>query len=70
MQDKTEKVAQLNDKFRKSGNRFNLTYAIASQEDKHNIVKKVMDFDAFNEDNDPHKERDFGSFDHYEKRVF
>lgn len=34
------------------------------------IVEKVRTFDDFNEDNDPHGERDFGAFDHAGHRIF
>lgn len=31
-----------------------------SEEKRHELLKKVSDFSDFNEDNDPHKEHDFG----------
>lgn len=34
------------------------------------IAAKVRDFDSFTEDNDPHGEHDFGSFEHNGNRVF
>ena len=34
------------------------------------ILAKVIAFDAFTEDNDPHGEHDFGAFDHAEHRIF
>jgi hypothetical protein len=34
------------------------------------VIAKVMNFDAFTEDNDPHGEHDFGAFEHEGQRVF
>ncbi len=34
------------------------------------IIEKVVTFDDFTPDNDPHGERDFGAFDHGGKRIF
>jgi hypothetical protein len=34
------------------------------------IIGKVMAFETFTEDNDPHGEHDFGAFDHAGKRIF
>ncbi len=34
------------------------------------IAAKVRDFDSFTEDNDPHGEHDFGSFEHNGNSVF
>ena len=34
------------------------------------IREKVERFEAFTPDNDPHEERDFGSFEHAGERVF
>ena len=39
-------------------------------EDQAAILAKVIAFDAFSEDNDPHGEHDFGAFDHAEHRIF
>lgn len=39
-------------------------------EDQIVIAAKVRDFDNFTEDNDPHGERDFGSFEHNRHRIF
>ena len=34
------------------------------------IMTKVRDFDEFNEDNDPWKQHDFGSFQHNGHKIF
>lgn len=67
-------IATLNDNFRKSfiSGQVLLTAGIAamSSEDKANIVSLVQNFDNFNEDNDPYKEHDFGSFDYKGNKIF
>ena len=67
-------IATLNDNFRKSfiGGQVLLTAGIAamSSEDKANIISLVQNFDNFNEDNDPYKEHDFGSFDYNGSKIF
>ena len=66
-------IATLNDNFRKSfiGGQVLLTAGIAamSSEDKANIVSLVQNFNDFNEDNDPYKEQDFGSFDYKGEKI-
>jgi len=78
----TNKIAELNNRFRKStlsldpvavslGKKF-MTSGIqalglvATVE----IAERVAAFDSFTEDNDPHREHDFGSFDHDGNRIF
>ena len=34
------------------------------------VMAAVRDFSAFDEDNDPHGEHDFGAFDHDGQRIF
>jgi Protein of unknown function (DUF3768) len=34
------------------------------------IAERVAAFDSFTKDNDPHRERDFGSFDYGGNRIF
>jgi len=41
-----------------------------STKDVHEILMKVKNFDDFNEENDPWKEHDFGSFDYKGKEIF
>jgi hypothetical protein len=74
--DDTLKIRDLNDQFRRTldtsgGKRF-MTRGIAALPftDQAAILGKVMTFDAFTEDNDPHQEHDFGAFDHAGSRIF
>jgi hypothetical protein len=63
----TEKVRELNDAFRKSfsGGKVVVTASVAELPDmvRANALVEVSRFDRFTEDNDPHDEHDFGSFD-------
>ncbi len=69
----SEKIRELNDVFRKTGigGRIFITNGIQSLEPEviGQIVQAVQNFDAFNPDNDPHLEHDFGSFTIFEKRI-
>lgn len=60
-------IAALNDKFRKgmASGRVHLTAGVNSKgaEFVTNALVKVLTFDDFNADNDPHHEHDFGSFE-------
>ena len=66
-------IAKLNNDFRKSfiGGEVLLSAGIAamSSEDKANIISMVQNFNDFNEDNDPYKEHDFGSFDYKGEKI-
>jgi Protein of unknown function (DUF3768) len=78
----TNKIAELNDRFRKStlsldpvaislGKKLmtrgiQALGLIATVE----IAERVAAFDSFTQDNDPHREHDFGSFDHEGNRIF
>ena len=65
----TNRIASLNDLCRKAmgvAGRVCQTPGISSlsQEDQSAIREKVETFEEFTPDNDPHEERDFGSFTH------
>lgn len=75
-------IAELNDRFRKAtanadpagislGRKF-LTRGVRSLGLKISVevAEKVAAFDSFTQDNDPHGEHDFGSFDHAAERIF
>ncbi len=75
MTDPLLKIRRLNDSLRRSlsgGGKRLLTSGIAAlpYEDQAAILGKVIKFDQFNEDNDPHGEHDFGSFEHAGMRIF
>ena len=73
--DDTLKIRELNDRFRRtlgtSGKRL-MTAGVAALPfaDQAAIVGKVMNFEDFTEDNDPHGEHDFGAFDFKDERIF
>ncbi len=64
MTEKSERIAALNDQFRTTfqGGRVLMTSGIQTlpEETRLGIFGKVMSFDDFTEDNDPHGEHDFG----------
>ena len=75
MTDATLIIRRLNDSFRRSlsgGGKRLMTAGIAAlpYPDQAAILGKVMEFDQFSEDNDPHGELDFGSFEHAGQRIF
>jgi hypothetical protein len=63
----TEKARELNDAFRKSftGGKVVMTASVAELPEmvRANALLEVSRFDRFTEDNDPHGEHDFGSFE-------
>jgi Protein of unknown function (DUF3768) len=72
--DKTRIIRELNDAFRKTfaGGRVTMTAGVAALPDmvKAAALQQVAAFDAFTEDNDPHGEHDFGSFEHSGHTIF
>ena len=72
---KTERIAELNDLCRTAmgvAGRVFQTPGISamSAADQSAIREKVETFDAFSPDNNPHGERDFGSFEHAGEKIF
>lgn len=69
-----ERIRDLNDAFRTSfrGGRVVVTPSISEMEpvDQVAILEAVQNFKTFNEDNDPHNEHDFGSFDFGGEKFF
>ena len=70
-------IRNLNDQFRKmpmfgQNGRFFITPGIAALPPKTQaaILGRVMGFDAFSDDDDPHGEHDFGSFTEDGHKVF
>lgn len=75
--DTKERVAEirrLNEQFRTTfhGGKILLTASVAALPDmaKASALEKVATFKAFNEENDPHQERDYGSFDHCDREFW
>lgn len=68
----TTKIRQLNDQFRKTlkGGKLVLTRGIAGREDVWAIIAKVASFKAFDDANDPYRERDFGAFEMNGDSIF
>lgn len=66
--DKTERIRELNDVFRKSfiGGTVLLTQGVDSlnNSNKQVLLARVQAFDEFNRDNDPHREHDFVRVEH------
>jgi hypothetical protein len=69
-----DRVRELNDAFRRSfaGGRVTMTAGIAALTDdvRVEVLERVKTFDDFTPDNDPHREHDFGAFEHAGHRVF
>lgn len=67
-------ISALNDKFRRTfaGGRIVITAGVASLADgeREQIVHAVRVFDAFDPDNDPYAEHDFGAFEVASRRLF
>ncbi len=74
MIDTAQRIKELNDAFRRTGEggRMLLTAGIGALPVQHQveILMRVRAHDEFTEDNDPHREHDFGSFDHAGARIF
>lgn len=69
MDTKTLKIRMLNDMLRITGVGNGGTFcsnlvANLPDEDRAAVILKTVTFNNFNEDNDPHNEHDFGSFEH------
>jgi Protein of unknown function (DUF3768) len=68
------KIALLNDAFRTSltGGTVLLSVGVQELPDmvKSAVIRKVVEFDEFHEDNDPYGEHDFSSFELCNRRFF
>ena len=70
-----KRIADLNDKFRKNlpaGGRVYMTAGVNGNGSEFvaKALAKVIAFDDFNADNDPHREHDFGSFELEGEKLF
>jgi hypothetical protein len=72
--DKIDRIRELNDNFRKSfrGGQVLLTASVATLPDivKAAALEQVTQFEAFNEENDPYGEHDYGSFDYCNREFW
>lgn len=74
MNSRSQKIAQLNDDFRKSIGQGNLIYMTTgiqalSPEDQFQIFNLIKTFNDFSKGNDPYGEHDFGAFDFKGDRI-
>jgi hypothetical protein len=60
----TERIRQLNDELRTTfqGGKIVATQGVIAIGDMPTILKQLREFSAFDQDNDPHHEHDFGAF--------
>lgn len=74
MSDRAAVIAALNDAFRTSfrGGHLVITSGVHAlgQDCVGAVLTKVRRFDQFSCDNDPHREHDFGAFEHQGERFF
>lgn len=72
--DKLTRIRYLNDRLRTTGTGGKMFITAGIQALPHHelfaVLQKVRDFDAFNDDNDPFGEHDFGAFVHNGRKVF
>lgn len=72
--DRTERIRQLNDAFRGAfvGGVVTITAGFEQLDPKlrAEFLRRIRDFNSFDEGNDPHAEHDFGSVDVADTRVF
>jgi len=65
-----EKIASLNDEYRKNRQGFMVTRGVSALPDIAEVIDTVSDFNDFSEDNDPYGEHDFGSFECFGEKLF
>ena len=70
----TDRIRELNDAFRTTfrGGKIMMTPGVNELPDcvKAEVLSKVATFEEFSEDNDPHGEHDFGSFELVARKFF
>lgn len=70
-QERAEKIAVLNDEFRKAiPMSVTITSGVYALPDLNGLMQAVQEFDQFTEDNDPYGEHDFGSLEWHGEKVF
>lgn len=70
-----KRVRRLNDAMRRGQVRFGSIMITPGVQDLGDdalsiVSRKVQEFEAFSEENDPHAEHDFGAFDHEDQKIF
>jgi hypothetical protein len=70
LMDKAGSIAALNDKFRLVTSKYMLTNGIRSLTNLDVLIDYIALYSAFNEDNDPYGEHDFGSLEWKGEKVF
>ncbi len=64
------KIAEINDRFRKTSMRFMITKGVMGLGNTDAIIDLVRRFNSFNESSDPYGEHDFGAFNFDGEDVF
>ena len=71
---KADRIRSLNDAFRRTfvGGAVMVTQGVEAMplDQRRSLLQKVRAFDAFTDDNDPHREHDFGAVDEGGVRCF
>lgn len=67
---KSERIASLNDEYRKARQGFMVTRGVSALPDITKVLSMVRDFNKFSEDNNPYGEHDFGSFVCFGEKLF
>lgn len=72
MDDRTTTIRSMNDMARSTfiGCRVMITQGVQALDDVEAVLERVRTFDAFDGDNDPYGEHDFGSFVHNGETIF
>lgn len=74
--DRLQRIRDLNDQLREFPihpiGELVLTFGVMALpvHERFEVLRKVVEFDDFTPDNDPHGEHDFGAFEHGGKRYF
>ena len=63
-------IAAKNDSFRTGGLMVMMTVGVRGMNDVAGLLRAVREFSQFSEDNDPHKEHDFGQLTWEGQKVF
>jgi len=67
---KPERIASLNNEYRKARQGFMVTRSVSALPDIAKVLSMVQDFNEFSKDNDSYAEHDFGSFVCFGEKLF